>query len=109
MQESIRQEQASLEKVTLLRVHVASLVHILAGLVALVSALYFLLSEKLSFGAEPGFIGQRPRIVVCAFFVLAAWLLITGVRRGDYLARRIVGYASMVLGFFTVWLIFEGM
>ena len=86
-------------------IRTASLIHITAGLAALVLALYMLFSESLSFGSELGWAAQRPRITVSLFFVVAAWLLITGALRRRDSARRIIGYASIGLGFLTAWLV----
>jgi hypothetical protein len=84
------------------------IVHLLAGVVALALAFYYLLSATLSFELPAPVLAQRPRSVVVACFVGAAFFMFRGARRADLRGAAALGYACMALGLAVVWLIFYG-
>jgi Na+/phosphate symporter len=53
-------------------------------------------------------LAQRPRSVVVACFVGAAFFMFRGARRADLRGAAALGYACMALGLAVVWLIFYG-
>jgi hypothetical protein len=84
------------------------IVHLLAGVIALAFAFYYLLSATLSFDFPAPLLAQRPRALIVACFVGAAFFLFRGARRADLRGAAALGYACMALGFAVVWLIFSG-
>lgn len=85
-------------------------VHILVGCVAFALALYYLMSNTLSFELPSATLAAaRPRIFVTACFGFAAASLLFSARRRDRIAYRLFGYGSIGVGLFTLWLIFNGM
>ena len=82
--------------------------HRFAGLIALGLALYYLFSDRLAFDSGLGLVGIRPRLQVVTLFVVAAACLLLASRRDDFFWQKMLGYASLLVGFATVWLIFRG-
>lgn len=92
-----------------MRQSLIAFVHVLAGCIAFALALYFLLSDALSFEFPSEHLAQRPRIMVTACFGFAGYCLLSSARQGHRKAPKVLGYGSAGLGLAIVWLIFSGM
>jgi hypothetical protein len=84
-------------------------IHISAGCLALALAMYYLLSNTLSFEFPAALLAQRPRILITGCFGFAAYCLLFSARRGELMGHKVLGYGALGLGLAIVWLILGGM
>lgn len=82
--------------------------HYLSGLFALGSAYFYLTSDALPYTGVALAGANRPKAMICGFFLCAAYLLVSSAQRHDRQKQKVLGYACIGTGFATVWLIFEG-
>jgi hypothetical protein len=82
--------------------------HFAAGLFALSWALYYLLSDALPFSDVVRIGSNRTKATICAFFFIAAYMLLSSAGRYGRHKQKAIGYFCIALGFATVWLVFEG-
>ena len=96
------QEETELKQAVFISLHYA------AGLLALGIALFYLLSDTLPSVDGIHFGTFRVRAPVCAFFLIAAYLLLSSARQLGFLVQKVVGYACIALGFVAAWFILGG-
>ena len=91
-----------------LKPEVFTALHYAAGLFALSCAFYYFFSDALPYGDLFRFGSNRTKATICAFFFIAAYMLLSTARQYGHLKQKAIGYACLASGFFTLWLIFEG-
>ena len=81
---------------------------VVAGILALALALYFLFSDALSFELPSPYLALRPRMLVACFLAFGSYCLLYGAWRVDRTLYLVTGCLSIGLGLTVLWLIFSG-
>jgi hypothetical protein len=85
-----------------------SVTRFLFGCAAVVLAINYAVSQRLSLDVPFAVQADRPRVLVIGLFVLAGYLLLVRRRGGRDHVRALLGYVSFGLGITVVMLVARG-